>query len=63
MGTPNIMEISLDMMATMYVAAADGEKSIYELSDFAADTLVTDSSGSTAWPTCRWPAPCSKPRK
>lgn len=39
-GTPNIMEISLDMMATMYVAAADGEKSIYELSDFAADTLV-----------------------
>ena len=39
-GTPNIMEISMDMMATMYVAAADSEKSIYELSDFAADTLV-----------------------
>ena len=39
-GTPNIMEISMDMMATMYVAAADDEKSIYELSDFAADTLV-----------------------
>lgn len=39
-GTPNIMEISMDMMAAMYVAAADSEKSIYELSDFAADTLV-----------------------
>lgn len=63
-GTPNIMEISLDMMATMYVAAADGEKSIYELSDFAADTLVPRLERVDGpWPTCRWPAPCSKPRK
>ena len=39
-GTPNIMEISMDMMATMYVAAADSALNVYELSDFAADTLV-----------------------
>ncbi len=39
-GTPNIMEISMDMMATMYVSVSYEEKDIYELSDFAEDVVV-----------------------
>lgn len=39
-GAPNIMEISMDMMATVYVAASYEGKDIYELSDFAEDTLA-----------------------
>lgn len=39
-GAPNIMELSMDMMATSYVAAAYPEKNIYELSDFAEGTLL-----------------------
>ena len=60
-GTPNIMEISLDMMATMYVAAAYGASTSCRTSP--PTRWSPDSSESTAWPTCRWPAPCSKPRK
>ncbi len=39
-GAPSLMEISMDMMATMYVAASYEGKDIYELSDFAGDTLA-----------------------
>lgn len=39
-GTPSIMELSMDMMATSYVAASFEGKNIYELSDFAEDTLM-----------------------
>lgn len=39
-GTPNVMEISMDMMATMYVSASYDGKDIYELSDFVESTVV-----------------------
>ncbi len=39
-GTPNIMEISMDMMATMYASVSYEGKDIYELSDFAEDVVV-----------------------
>lgn len=39
-GSPNIMEISMDMMATMYASVSYDEKDIYELSDFAEDVVV-----------------------
>lgn len=39
-GTPNIMEISMDMMATQYVAVSYDGKDIYELSEFVDDTVV-----------------------
>lgn len=39
-GTPNIMEISMDMMATMYVSVSYEGKDIYELSDFVEDTVA-----------------------
>ncbi len=39
-GTPNIMEISMDMMATMYVSVSCEGKDIYELSDFAQETVI-----------------------
>lgn len=37
--TPTIMEIGMDMMATMYVAASYEGKDIYELTDFVDSTL------------------------
>lgn len=39
-GTPNIMEISMDMMATMYASVSYEGKDIYELSDFAENTVI-----------------------
>ena len=39
-GTPNIMEISMDMMATVYAAVSYDGKNIYELSDFAEDKVI-----------------------
>ena len=39
-GTPNFMEISTDMMASMYVAASCDDKDIYETSDYAENTLA-----------------------
>ena len=39
-GTPNIMEISMDMMATMYASVSYEGKDIYELSDFAENVVV-----------------------
>lgn len=39
-GTPNIMEISMDMMATMYVSVSCEGKDIYELSDFVEETVA-----------------------
>ncbi len=39
-GTPNIMEISMDMMATMYASVSYEGKDIYELSEFARDEVV-----------------------
>lgn len=39
-GAPNIVEISMDMMATSYVAAICDGKNIYELSDMAENDLV-----------------------
>lgn len=37
--TPSIMEIGMDMMATMYVSASYEGKDIYELSEFVESTL------------------------
>lgn len=39
-GSPNILEISMDMMATMYVSVSYEGKDIYELSDFAKDVVI-----------------------
>ena len=39
-GTPNILEISMDMIATMYVAVEHDGYDIYELSDYAEDKLI-----------------------
>ncbi len=39
-GTPNIMEISMDMMATMYASVSYDGKDIYELSDFTQETVI-----------------------
>ena len=39
-GKPNIMEISMDMMATMYASVSCEGMDIYELSDFAQDTVI-----------------------
>ncbi len=39
-GTPNVMEISMDMVATMYVSVDYEGKDIYELSDFVEDILT-----------------------
>lgn len=39
-GTPNIMEISIDMMATMYASVSYEGKDIYELSDFAKEVVI-----------------------
>lgn len=38
-GNPNIMEVSMDMMATMYTGVNYEEKDIKELSDFSKKTL------------------------
>lgn len=40
--SPNYMEISMDMMATLYVALSYDDHSIYETSSFAQDTLVPE---------------------
>ena len=39
-GTPNVMEISMDMMATMYASVSYEGKDIYNLSDFTEDTVI-----------------------
>lgn len=39
-GTPNIMEISMDMMATMYASVSYEGKDIYELSDFTEEVVI-----------------------
>ncbi len=39
-GTPNIMEISMDMVATMYVSVSYSGMDIYELSDFVEETIT-----------------------
>ncbi len=39
-GTPNVMEISMDMVATMYVSVDYEGKDIYELSDFVEDIIT-----------------------
>lgn len=39
-GTPSYLEINSDMMATMYLAAHDDTKDIYELSSFVEETVV-----------------------
>ncbi|MCD7886061.1 MAG: efflux RND transporter permease subunit [Clostridiales bacterium] len=39
-GTPNVMEISMDMMATQYVSVSYDGMDIYELSDFVDETVV-----------------------
>ena len=39
-GTPTIMEISMDMLATMYVAVNREGQDIYELSDFVRSDIV-----------------------
>ena len=38
-GEPNIMEISMDMMATTYLAVSYDDKDLYELSDFVEDNV------------------------
>lgn len=39
-GTPNILEISMDMMATMYASVSYEGKDIYELSMFAEEVVI-----------------------
>ncbi|MCD7837957.1 MAG: efflux RND transporter permease subunit [Clostridiales bacterium] len=39
-GSPNVMEISMDMMATQYVSVSVDGMDIYELSDFVDETVV-----------------------
>lgn len=39
-GTPNIMEISMDMMATMYASVSYEGKDIYDLSDFTQEVVI-----------------------
>lgn len=39
-GAPNIMEIGMDMMATMYASVSYEDKDIFELSDFAKDEVI-----------------------
>lgn len=39
-GTPNIMEISMDMLATLYTSVSVDDMDIYELSDFTEETVV-----------------------
>lgn len=39
-GTPDIMEISMDMMATMYASVSYDGKDIYDLSDFTEKTVI-----------------------
>ena len=39
-GTPMLLEMSADMMATMYVSVDYDGKDIYELTDFVEDTVV-----------------------
>ena len=39
-GASNVMEISMDMMATMYTSVGYQGKDIYELSEFIRDTLL-----------------------
>ncbi len=39
-GTPALMEISMDMVATMYVGIEHGDDDIYEISDYARDEVV-----------------------
>ncbi|MDE7311223.1 MAG: efflux RND transporter permease subunit [Eubacterium sp.] len=38
-GTPNMLEISMDMMATMYATVSYEEKDIYEVSDFTEEVI------------------------
>ena len=39
-GTPNIMEISMDMMATLYCSVSYDGMDIYDLSDFTEDVVI-----------------------
>lgn len=39
-GTPNVMELSMDMMATMYASVSYEGKDIYALSSFTKDTVI-----------------------
>lgn len=39
-GTPNVMELSMDMMATMYASVSYEGKDIYDLSAFTKDTVI-----------------------
>lgn len=39
-GTPNFIEVSADMMATMYVSASFEDKDIYESTDFVKETVI-----------------------
>lgn len=41
-GSPNYMEMSMDMMATLYIAASYDGKDIYDLSEFAESTLAPE---------------------
>lgn len=38
-GTPNMLELSMDMMATMYATVSYEEKDIYEVSDFTEEVI------------------------
>ena len=39
-GTPSIMELSMDMVATMYVSVSYDGKDIYQVSDYAEETAI-----------------------
>ncbi len=39
-GTPNVMEISMDMLASMYIAVSKDDADIYELTDYVKNDLI-----------------------
>ena len=41
-GTPTYIEMSMDMMASLYLGVTDSEKSPAELSDYIEDTIIPD---------------------
>lgn len=43
-GTPSIMEISMDMLASMYIGVSLKDSDIYELSDYVNDKIIPELS-------------------
>lgn len=41
-GTPNVMEISMDMMATVYASVSKDDADIYDISDFVTENITPE---------------------